>query len=138
MLQVGLVAVLESWGVTPNMVVGHSSGEICAAYAASTLSLRDAIVTSYYRCLVLSCPVQKFNGSMCAVGLNENDARALTASFAGRFQIAAVNSSSSCTLLGDTDAIREILKQLTEKKQFCRGLHVDQGINQFSPHFYLH
>ncbi|CAF9930981.1 MAG: hypothetical protein ALECFALPRED_004772 [Alectoria fallacina] len=127
-LQLGLVAVLESWGVTPDAVVGHSSGEICAAYAAGILSLRDAMVVSYYRGLVLGrCTAQKSEGSMCAVGLNEGDSKTLIEAFAGRVQIAAVNSPSSCTLSGNVDAIREIVKQLAEEKQFCRELKVDQA-----------
>lgn len=128
-LQLALVAVLQSWGVTPDAVVGHSSGEVCAAYAAGILSLRDAMVVSYYRGLVLgSCLTQKSGGSMCAVGLSQDDAQALIEGFSGRVQIAAVNSPSSCTLSGDNDVIREIVKQLTKKKQFCRELRVDQGM----------
>lgn len=128
-LQLGLVTMLESWGVTPDAVVGHSSGEICAAYAAGILSLRDAMVVSYYRGLVLGCcPAQNSQGSMCAVGLNECKAKALVETFADRVQIAAVNSPSSCTLSGDSNAIEEIVKQLTREKQFCRELQVDQGM----------
>ena len=129
-LQLGLVAVLKSWGVTPDAVVGHSSGEICAAYAAGILSLRDAMVVSYYRGLVLGrCAAQKSEGSMCAVGLNEGDSKTLIEDFAGRVQIAAVNSPSSCTLSGNVGAIREIVKQLAEEKRFCRELKVDQGVS---------
>ena len=129
-LQLGLVAVLKSWGVTPDAVVGHSSGEICAAYAAGILSLRDAMVVSYYRGLVLGrCPAQKSEGSMCAVGLNEGDSKTLIEDFAGHVQIAAVNSPSSCTLSGNVGAIREIVKQLAEEKRFCRELKVDQGVS---------
>ena len=128
-LQLGLVTVLESWGVTPNAVVGHSSGEIAAAYAAGILSLRDAMVISYYRGLVLGRPSdQKGEGSMCAVGLSEDEANSLIQNFAGRVQIAAANSPSSCTLSGDVDAIREIVKQLLKEKRFCRELKVDRGM----------
>lgn len=127
-LQLGLVAVQDSWGVNPVAVVGHSSGEICAAYAAGFLSLRDAMAVSYYRGLVLgSGRAQKSQGSMCAVGLKEADAKALIEQFAGQVQIAAVNSPSSCTLSGDADAISIIVEQLNKKKQFCQKLKVDQG-----------
>lgn len=133
-LQLGLVAVLESWGVTPDAVVGHSSGEICAAYAAGMLSLRDAIVVSYYRGLVLGrSSAEKSEGSMCAVGLNEGDANALIEPFAGRVQFAAINSSSSCTLSGDAEAIRKISEQLVSEKRFCRELKVDQGTISLVP-----
>ena len=128
-LQLGLVTVLKSWGVTPNAVIGHSSGEIGAAYAAGILSLRDAMVVSYYRGLVLSCTSdQKGEGSMCAVGLNEDEVNSMIQRFAGRVQIAAVNSPSSCTISGDVDAIREIVEQLLKEKRFCRELKVDQGM----------
>ena len=128
-LQLGLVVVLESWGVTPDAVVGHSSGEICAAYAAGILSLRDAMVISYYRGLVLSCPsAQASKGSMCAVGLNEDEANDLLQNYAGRVQIAAANSPSSYTLSGDADAIKKIVAQLAREKRYCRELKVDQGM----------
>ena len=128
-LQLGLMKVSESWGVIPDAVVWHSSGEIAAAYAAGILSLRDAMVISYYRGLVLGCPSdQKGEGSMCAVGLNEDEANSLIQKFVGRVQIAAINSPSSCTLSGDVDAIREILEQLLKEKRFCRELKVDQGM----------
>ena len=127
-LQLGLVVVLESWGVTPDAVVGHSSGEICAAYAAGILSLRDAMVVSYYRGLVLSCPsAQDSKGSMCAVGLNEDEANALLEKLAGRVQIAAANAPRNYTLSGDADAIKEMVAQLVGEKRFCRELKVDQG-----------
>ena len=110
-------------------MVGHSSGEICAAYAAGILSLRDAIAVSYYRGLTLRYPSdQKGDGSMCAVGLNEDEANSLIQKFAGRVQIAAISSPSSCTISGDVDAIREIVEQLLKQKQFCRELKVDQGM----------
>ena len=131
-LQLALVVVLESWGVTPDAVVGHSSGEICAAYAAGILSLRDTMAVSYYRGLVLGSRLTTDSeGSMCAVGLNEGDAKALIEGFAGRVQIAAINSPSSCTLSGDVDVIKEIVKQLNKRMQFCRELKVDQGMSRF-------
>lgn len=135
-LQLGLVTVLESWGVTPNAVVGHSSGEICAAYAAGILSLRDAMAISYYRGTVLGCgSARKSEGSMCAVGLPEGDAKALIKNFADRVQIAAVNSPSSCTLSGDSDAIKKIVQELNKEKRFCRELKVDQGMRELCPKF---
>ena len=110
-------------------MVGHSSGEIGAAYAAGTLSLPDAMAISYYRGLVLSCHSdQKGEGSMCAVGLNEDEANSVVQKFVGRVQIAAVNSPSSCTLSGGLNTIREIIKQLLKEKRFCRELKVDQGM----------
>ena len=126
-LQLGLVMLFESWGLTPDAVIGHSSGEIAAAYTAGSISMRDAIVTSYYRGLVLNTASHDPAGAMCAVGLGQHDAETLIHGYAGRVQIAAVNSATSCTLSGDRDAIKEIVEVLVQKKTFCRELRVDQG-----------
>ena len=131
-LQIGLVALLDSWGLRPHVIVGHSSGEIAAAYAAGLTSARDAIINAYYRGLVLSETIGDSNdtavkGAMCAVGLGEQEARKLIESYAGRIQLAAINSPTSCTLSGDLDSIQELLDICTERGQFCRKLHVDTG-----------
>ncbi|KAJ4379020.1 hypothetical protein N0V86_005897, partial [Didymella sp. IMI 355093] len=48
-LQLCLFALFKSWGITPNAVVGHLSGEIAAAYAAGHLGLAGAIKAAFYR-----------------------------------------------------------------------------------------
>ena len=126
-LQLGLVTVFGSWGLTPDAVIGHSSGEIAAAYATGSISMRDAIVTSYYRGLVLGKASHEPAGAMCAVGLDHHDTETLIHGYAGRVQIAAVNSATSRTLSGDRDAIQEIVEELVQKNNFCRKLRVDQG-----------
>ena len=126
-LQLGLVELLGSWGLDPDAVIGHSSGEIAAAYAADHISLRHAIVTSYYRGLVLGTASHDPPGAMCAVGLDHHEAETLIHGYEGRVQIAAVNSATSCTLSGDRDAINKIVEVLGRKKTFCRKLRVDQG-----------
>ncbi|KAI9748439.1 MAG: hypothetical protein M1835_001796, partial [Candelina submexicana] len=131
-LQLGLVALWRSWGLVPTAVVGHSSGEIAASYAAGMISLRDAIVTAYYRGLYLSnvastsSPNQR-SGGMCAVGLSEEDAVRALEGFQGRVQLAAVNGPSSCTLSGDKDAIELLVKDFNQAKVFCRELRVDMA-----------
>ncbi|KAK7908923.1 polyketide synthase [Apiospora marii] len=75
-LQVALVDLLESWGVVPHAVVGHSSGEIAAAYAAGHLSRPAAWKIAYYRGKFSgqlsnkSGPLQQPKTSMAAVGLD--------------------------------------------------------------------
>lgn len=126
-LQLGLVTLFGSWGLTPDAVIGHSSGEIAAAYASGGISMRDAIVTSYYRGLVLGKASHEPAGAMCAVGLDQHDTETLICGYAGRVQIAAVNSATTCTLSGDRDAIQEIVDILIQRNTFCRELRVDQG-----------
>lgn len=135
-LQLGLTALWRSWGLVPKVVLGHSSGEIGAAYAAGLISLRDAIIIAYYRGLVLArSPVgsspHEYPGSMCAVGLSEEDASSLLMKYTNRVQLAAVNSPTNCTLSGDADAIKDIIDCCIRSGTFCRNLRVDRGeVNQ--------
>ena len=131
-LQLGLVTLLGSWGLKPDVVVGHSSGEIAAAYAAGFMSMSDAITNAYYRGLALSESVNNSDnrvsgGSMCAVGLSQDKAMELLGDFSDRIQLAAVNSPTSCTLSGDRDAIEEIIAICRTRGHFCRKLRVDVG-----------
>jgi acyl transferase domain-containing protein len=130
-LQLGLVEMWKMWGVTPQAVVGHSSGEIGAAYAAGLVSLRHAIIIAYYRGLHMgfnSSPLKPGpKGAMCAIGAAEEECKQILRSYESFVALAAVNSPSSCTLSGDEDAIQEIVESCKEEGKFCRALRVDTG-----------
>lgn len=131
-LQIGLVVLLRSWGLRVYAVVGHSSGEIGAAFAAGMISLRDAIVIAYYRGLVLagsshrSCTTEP-EGAMCVVDMSEDECKSLLNDHDGRVQVAAENSAQSRTLSGNFDAIDEIVNLCNKRGSFCRRLKVDKG-----------
>lgn len=129
-IQIVLVDLLRTAGITFTAVVGHSSGEIAAAYAAGFLSAHDAIRIAYYRGLYArlagdSRSSQK--GAMLAVGTSWEDAQDLVSlrAFRGRVAIAARNSSASVTMSGDSDAIVLAKKVFDEEKKFARLLKVD-------------
>ena len=127
-LQLALVELWKSWGLRPDAVVGHSSGEAAAAYASGHLSLRDAILVAYFRGRFfgnLTSNGKRQLGGMCAAGVNETQSTALIEPFNGRVQLGAVNSPSSCTLSGDLDAIEEVMRACEESHTFCRKLRVD-------------
>lgn len=128
-LQIGLVDLLWASGVRFSAVVGHSSGEIAAAYAAGHLSASDAIRIAYYRGVYapLSKGAHGQPGSMMAVGMSLDEATAFcrVKSFAGRIAVAASNAKSSVTLSGDADAIEEAMALLVEQNTFARLLKVD-------------
>ncbi|PYH97071.1 lovastatin nonaketide synthase [Aspergillus ellipticus CBS 707.79] len=128
-LQLSLVDLLRSWGITPSAVVGHSSGEIAAAYAAGILSFSNAIICAFYRGLYMSKGVGSTPGAMMAVGMTEADAVTTLQPYTGRITVAAINSPSSLTLSGDEDAIKELKAMLDEQKIFARQLQVEQAFH---------
>lgn len=126
-LQLGLVILLRSWGISPAAVLGHSSGEIAAAYTAGLVSFENAIIVAYYRGVFLDRITHNSKGSMCAVGMSQSDALRLLDQYQDKVQLAAVNSPNSCTLSGDIDAIAEIQQHCEQNAIFCRKLRVDTG-----------
>lgn len=127
-LQIALVTLFASWNILPDRVVGHSSGEIAAAYATGALNLDSAMRIAYFRGLLSTQIAERgFKGGMLAAGTSADEAAAkirdLGDSF-GKISVACVNSPKSVTLSGDTGAIDEMLKILTEEKIFARKLQV--------------
>ena len=129
-VQVVLIDLLRSAGITFTAVVGHSSGEIAAAYAAGFVTASDAIRIAYYRGLFAYMAGNETNGqkgAMMAAGTSWEDAQQLVNSptFRGRLAVAAHNSPASVTLSGDADAVLQAKKQFDEEKKFARLLKVD-------------
>ena len=128
-VQIVLVDILRIAGITFAAVVGHSSGEIAAAYAADFISAYDAIRIAYYRghhAKLASGPDGQ-KGAMLAVGTSWEDAVELSELplFQGRLTVAAHNSSASVTLSGDMDAVAQAKNVFEEEKKFVRLLNVD-------------
>ncbi|KAI0393705.1 reducing type I polyketide synthase 10 [Xylariaceae sp. FL0594] len=122
-IQVALVRLLALWGLTPSVTVGHSSGEIAAAFAAGYVTAAEAIVIAYYRGYLVSKLHQ--DGAMMAVGLSEaaaNEEISKAGLDSTRIRVACVNSPESTTISGDTSAIDELLQVLVQKKVFARKL----------------
>ncbi|KAI1407320.1 beta-ketoacyl synthase domain-containing protein [Hypoxylon sp. FL1857] len=135
-LQVGLVDLLRNLGIDFHTVVGHSSGEIAAAYAAAKISAREAILISYYRGYFahLAGGSEGEKGGMLAAGISEKDAQQFCeeSAFEGKLHVAASNAPASVTLSGDLDAIQKAHAKLTNDKKFSRILRVDSAYH--SPH----
>ncbi|VBB71893.1 Putative dual specificity polyketide synthase/Non ribosomal peptide synthase [Podospora comata] len=143
-VQIGLVNLLQSAGITFERVAGHSSGEIAAAYAAGYLTATEAIRIAYYRGLACSRINEKAKkGGMLAADMTVDDAKMFCGrpQFAGRLCVAACNSATSVTLSGDLDAVDEALNMLSnEQGVFARGLRVDTAyhshhMKQFVPDY---
>ncbi|KFA59987.1 hypothetical protein S40285_08484 [Stachybotrys chlorohalonatus IBT 40285] len=127
-IQIALVDLLGSLSIRPSRVVGHSSGEIAAAYAAGALSRDSAIIVAYQRGLfsLKAKADADVAGSMLAVGLGEADASGYIKRItSGAVTVACVNSPSSTTISGDETAIDELKAILDSDSVFSQKLRVD-------------
>lgn len=107
-VQVGIVTLLKQWGIKPDVVLGHSVGEVAAAYCSGLLSLEDAVRVLYHRSALQS---KVMGGKMLVVGnVAIEDVLEAIGEFKERVCVAAYNSPQSCTLSGDEEAI-DILHQ---------------------------
>lgn len=135
-IQIALVDVLRSLGIKFHTVVGHSSGEMAAAYAAGRLSARDAMLISYYRGMFahLAGGENGKKGGMIAVGLSKQEAAELCSrkEYRGGICIAASNAPGSVTLSGDIDMVQKVQDDLKEQGIFARMLIIDTAYH--SPH----
>ncbi len=129
-IQIVLVDLLWAAGITFAAVVGHSSGEIAAAYTAGFISAHDAVRVAYYRghyARLAGNEGTGQKGAMLAVGTSWEDAQDIVnlQAFKGRLAVAANNSPASVTLSGDADAVVHAKKVFDEQKKFARLLKVD-------------
>lgn len=109
-VQVALVDTLAAVGVKPAAVVGHSSGEIGAAYAAGGLSAEEAITIAFHRGATTK---QAQSGGMAAVGLDWDEARDY---LVPGVVTACDNSPSSVTLSGDADKLGDVVAAIKHSR----------------------
>jgi NADPH:quinone reductase-like Zn-dependent oxidoreductase/acyl transferase domain-containing protein len=124
-LQVAIVDLLFSWNIKPRCVVGHSSGEIAAAYASGKLGRRAAWKTAYVRGVV-AAKLSGKKGGMLAVALSPTRAKEFIRDYesAGKLAIACYNSPSNQTISGDVDAIDALKATLEKEGIFAHKLNV--------------
>ncbi|MFF5077633.1 type I polyketide synthase [Actinoplanes sp. NPDC000266] len=120
----GLAAVWAAAGVRPDAVVGHSQGEIAAAYVAGALTLHDAMRVVVVRSRMIAETLSG-RGGMASVRLGASDAAARLARWEGRLQIAAVNGPSSVVVSGDSEVLTEALRELAGSGVDVRRVAVD-------------
>ncbi|KAI1365810.1 putative polyketide synthase [Xylaria arbuscula] len=124
-LQLCIITVLQSWGVKPTSVVGHSSGEIAAAYMAGLIDLSGAIKAAFYRGRAAASHKHKCEVGMLAVGLGLESVTPFLAKYSGSVSVACFNSPSSLTISGEKHALIAIAKEIKAAGQFARLLQVD-------------
>ncbi|KAI5861319.1 hypothetical protein GGS23DRAFT_598486 [Durotheca rogersii] len=132
-LQIAISRYLKRLGIEPAAVVGHSSGEIAAAYAAGYISLESAVRTAYYRGLVSSKFGTK-DGAMAAIGLGAEEVARL---LPDGVVVACENSPKSTTISGDRDLVEQVVSTVkaVDPNTFARVLKIDMAYH--SPHMDL-
>ncbi|MGP3970356.1 SDR family NAD(P)-dependent oxidoreductase [Streptomyces sp. 6N223] len=126
-VQAGLVALLAARGLRPELVIGHSVGEIAAAHAAGALDLAGAARVIAVRGRAQAATAGR--GRMAAVGLPEDRAREELAGFGGALEIAGVNSDQDVTVAGPADALARLGDRLREREVFFRELDLDHAFH---------
>lgn len=128
-VQIGLIQLLDAAGLAFDAVIGHSSGEIAAAYAAGYISHTDAIKIAYYRGVhsklasgPTGCP-----GGMLAVGISFVAATAFCSepAYNGRISVGTTNGPLSVTLSGDLPSLREARAEFERDGTFSQFVRVD-------------
>lgn len=130
-LQIALVDLLFDWNITPTTVVGHSSGEIAAAYCVGGLSRESAWKVAYYRGLAAASILHSSSEAtaMMSVGLSRKDAQSyidrIYDPVAVKVSIGCINSHKNVTLTG-LELELESLQEVFEREGiFCRKLKMN-------------
>ena len=122
-IQAALYELLRSWGMAPDVVIGHSLGELTAAYAAGALDVEGLMTLVYHRSRLQATLAGR--GGMLAASLSEEEALTLLEPYNESVSIAAINSPASITFSGPVNYLSDIAEQLKEKQRFNRFLKVD-------------
>ncbi|MFD7862992.1 type I polyketide synthase [Streptomyces sp. NPDC059783] len=123
-VMVALAAVWRSYGVTPSAVVGHSQGEIAAAYVAGALSLEDALRIVCVRSRAIA-GLASGNGTMASVGAGVAQVEEILTEWGDRVSVAAVNGPSQVVISGEIGAVEEAVARCVELGLRARRIAVD-------------
>ena len=126
-LQVALAELWKSWGIEPAKVIGHSVGEVAAAYVAGVYSLEDAVQIIYHRSRLQDSAGG--DGRMAAVGISAAEASELIGENTQQIQIAVINSPSMVTIAGDREPLEELVERLEKDGKFVRMLRINYAFH---------
>ncbi|KUH80537.1 MULTISPECIES: mycobactin polyketide synthase MbtD [unclassified Mycobacterium] len=120
---VGLAHIWRSCGIQPDVVIGHSLGEVAAAYIAGSMALPAAAGVVIARAKA----VDRLSGDyrMAALGVSLPDAERLMSTIPGWLEVSAVNAGASVAVSGQRAAVAALVAAATEQGLFARELDVN-------------
>ena len=131
-LQIAIVDLLASWLIFPDAIIGHSSGEIAAAYCAESISHESAMRIAYYRGFLAARVEGRVpgQGTMISVGVSESAILPILSEINhnenyGHIEIGCINSPENVTVTGDRRGIDALSVIMQEKGIFERRLPVN-------------
>lgn len=121
-LQVALTEELRAHGAVPDAIVGHSTGEMAAAWAAGALTLEEAA-----RVVAVRARLQQevAGGGMLAVGMSAEAVEPHLRAVGGVLEVAAINAPTSTTVAGDREALAALARRLEALGVFARPVRVE-------------
>ncbi|MEV4753350.1 SDR family NAD(P)-dependent oxidoreductase [Streptosporangium sp. NPDC049248] len=126
-VETALFRLVSSWGVRPDVLAGHSIGEISAAHAAGVLSLADACALVAARGRLMQALPS--GGAMVSLQVAEEEVAALLARREGEVSVAAVNGPSSVVLSGVEEAVLDVAAALEERGVRTKRLRVSHAFH---------
>ncbi|MCG8914601.1 acyltransferase domain-containing protein, partial [Actinokineospora sp. PR83] len=132
--EVAMVRLFASWGVRPDVVIGHSVGEIAAAWAAGVFSLEDAAALVVKRGALMGAVTVR--GAMAAIALSEDEVE-----LPAGVELGAVNGPDSVVVSGDADAVaamvdehraRGVKASLLKVSHAFHSAHMDEVLAEFT------
>ncbi|XP_033108365.1 phthiocerol/phenolphthiocerol synthesis polyketide synthase type I PpsD-like [Anneissia japonica] len=126
-VQIGLVDLYKHYGVTPRAIIGHSVGEVAAAYAAGLLTMTAAVRIIFSRGHLLTRT--SGSGTMAAVLYDVDDIQRRIKSTVTDLDVAAVNSPSQIVLSGKAESIKEFTSKLSEDGVQTKVLKVNNAFH---------